>query len=101
VAADPPVQAISCNCTHCRRKGLLLAFFPKNVFTLTQGADQLTTYTFNTHKIVHQFCNACGVQAFAEGVAPDGTDTRAVNLRCVPAVDLDALELKRVDGASY
>jgi hypothetical protein len=26
---------------------------------------------------------------------------RAVNLRCVPAVDLDKLEIQRVDGASF
>jgi len=40
-------------------------------------------------------------QAFARGAMPDGTPTRAVNLRCVPAVDLDALQIQRVDGASF
>jgi hypothetical protein len=101
VDADLPAKAISCNCSHCRRKGFLLAFFPKEAFTLLRGEDLLTTYRFNTGKIAHRFCSACGVQAFGEGVGPNGAEMRAVNLRCVPAIDLDALELQHVDGASH
>jgi hypothetical protein len=101
VDADPPTSAISCNCSHCLRKGFLLAFFPSTAFTLLRGEDRLTTYRFNTGKIAHRFCSACGVQPFAEGVAPDGTETRAVNLRCVPAIDLGGLAIQSVDGASH
>lgn len=100
VDAPLPDKAISCNCSHCRRKGFLLAFFPKDAFTLLRGHDVLTTYRFNTEKIAHRFCSVCGVQAFSEGVGPDGAEVRAVNLRCVPALDPDALELQKVDGAS-
>ncbi len=67
--------------------------------TLHSGEDALRTYLFNTRKIRHQFCTTCGAQPFAFGTAPDGTETCAINLRCVPAVDLDALELQRFDGA--
>ncbi len=101
VAAEPPADAISCNCSHCRRKGLLLTFVPAAAFTLTSGEEALSEHLFNRHKIRHRFCSACGVQPFAEGETPDGAAIRAVNLRAVPAVDLDALTLNRVDGASY
>jgi hypothetical protein len=60
----------------------------------------LRPYTFNTHKIEHQFCTTCGTEAFAYGVNPDGSQVRAVNLRCVPSVDLDGLALQKFDGAS-
>src|SRR3546814_2323508 len=83
VDADEPESAISCNCSHCRRKGLLLGFFPKDSFTLLTGEDALRSYTFNTHKIDHQFCQTCGTQPFAYGVGPDGSEIRAINLRCV------------------
>lgn len=99
VDARAPATAIRCNCSHCRRKNFLLAFFPKDAFTLASGEDRLTTYRFNTCKIAHRFCSDCGVQAFAEGVAPDGSETRAVNLRCVPDIDLDALTIQDFDGA--
>lgn len=86
--------------SHCRRKGFLLAFFEPKQFTLTSGEDALRSYTFNTHKIEHRFCATCGTEAFAYGVKPDRSPARAVNLRCVPAVDLDTLKLQRFDGAS-
>ena len=95
-----PKQAISCNCSHCRRKGLLLTFMPASSFALDKGEDQLETYLFNKHVIRHRFCRTCGVQPFAEGER-DGVATRAVNLRCVDELDPWTIELQQVDGASY
>ena len=37
----------------------------------------------------------------AEAPAPDGTPTVALNLRCLPDVDLDALTITHWDGASH
>lgn len=101
VEGDIPTSAISCNCSHCRRKGLLLTFVPAASFTLVKGEAALTDYLFNKHAITHRFCKTCGCQPFAEGKGKDGAETRAINLRCVPGADLDALELQKVDGASY
>lgn len=100
VDADLPASAISCNCSHCRRKGFLLSFFPASAVTLDAGADELQSYRFNTHKIEHLFCRHCGTQPLAAGANPDGSPVRAVNLRCVPDVDLQALTLHPHDGAS-
>jgi hypothetical protein len=99
VDAETPKSAISCNCSHCRRKGLLLAFFSPDQFTLISGRDVLKSYFFNTHKIEHEFCTTCGTQAFAGGLAPDGKPMRAINLRCVENIDLDAIEVHHYDGA--
>jgi hypothetical protein len=99
VDAPAPVKAISCNCSHCRRKGFLLSFFPAGQFTLSQGEEALRSYRFNTHKIAHRFCEVCGTEPFAYGANPDGSEVRAINLRCVPSIDLDALELQHYDGA--
>ncbi|WP_311044139.1 GFA family protein [Rhizobium sp. NZLR3b] len=99
VEADLPDSAISCNCSHCRRKGFLLSFFPALSFLLKADESALETYTFNTHKLAHRFCKTCGVQPFAEGIGPDGSETRAVNLRCVAACDLGALRVQEFNGA--
>ena len=37
---------------------------PKSKFTLLKGAENITTYTFNTHQAKHMFCKICGVQSF-------------------------------------
>lgn len=100
VHAEPPQGAMSCNCSHCRRKGFLLSFVPAEQFTLDSGEANLADYTFNKHAIVHRFCTTCGVQPFGEGES-NGVKMRAINLRCVPEIDIDALELQKVDGASF
>lgn len=101
VDADPPAEAISCNCSHCRRKGFLLAFFPLDRFQLLRGEESLKSYLFYKHAIEHQFCTKCGTEPFALGKMPDGTQMRAINLRCVETIDLGSLDLRKVDGASF
>lgn len=99
VIGELPTEAISCNCSYCRRKGLLLTFVPADNFTFDRGEDATATYLFNKHIIRHRFCKTCGAQPFAEGEM-DGKAIWAVNLRCVPAANLDALKLNKFDGAS-
>ncbi|MBM6595938.1 GFA family protein [Microvirga pudoricolor] len=94
-------QVIACNCSHCGRKGLWLAFTPRGAMTITSGEDNLATYTFNTHTIQHRFCKTCGVQPFGEGKAPSGMDTAAINVRCLTDVDLSAIEPVPVDGRNF
>lgn len=101
VEDEIPGSAMSCNCSHCRRKGFLLSFVPIERFRLTSGAGGLKSYRFNKHHIDHQFCTTCGVQSFSVGTGPDGQKMAAVNLRCVPQADLDALAIQKVDGASF
>ena len=56
VEGDIPDTAMSCNCSHCRRKGFLLTFVPIDRFRLESGSDKLASYKFNKHNIDHQFC---------------------------------------------
>lgn len=92
--------AISCNCSICRRKGTLLAFVPRSALNLKTPEDNMTSYRFNSEVIDHKFCSRCGCTAFADGKGPDGSEVAAVNLRCVPAVDLEAISITPYDGAS-
>ena len=101
VAGDAPDTAISCNCSHCRRKGLLLNFGPGDSLTIDSGEGGLVTYLFNKHAIQHRFCAVCGCQPFATGTGPDGSAMAAINLRCVPDIDIDALTIQKVDGARF
>ncbi|MGD2132408.1 MAG: GFA family protein [Maricaulaceae bacterium] len=88
-----------CNCSHCRRKGFLLAFAPASSFRLISGDDAQTEYRFNKKTIEHLFCKTCGVQSFGRGEMPSGPVV-AINVRCLEGVDANALEIKAIDGAS-
>ncbi|MPZ55415.1 MAG: GFA family protein [Rhizobiales bacterium] len=93
-------QTMACNCSHCEKKGFILTFTPVEKFRLLAGEEKLAEYRFNKHAITHRFCTACGVQAFAIGVAPDGKPMAAINVRCVDGVDLAALKPQKFDGRS-
>lgn len=93
-------EALDCNCSLCRRRGGLLWFGPREALTLTTPEADLSTYTFNRHHLQHRFCAHCGISPFSEGVNPkDGAKTVAVNVRCLPDVDLKALKINEYDGA--
>lgn len=95
-------KAIDCNCSMCRRRGALLAFYPREALRLATPEADMATYTFNKHALQHRFCPACGIAPFSEGVDPrSGAKTVAVNVRCLPDVDLAQLAITKVDGASF
>lgn len=98
---QPPTSGMVCNCSHCHRKGFVLAFIPRNNFTLTSGADNLTEYRFNKKQIAHQFCKTCGVQCFAYGSDQEGNETVAINLRTVDSIDTDTLEIQKFNGKDF
>jgi hypothetical protein len=91
---------ISCNCSICSKRGSLLAFAPKDSFDLKSGEDTLSDYQFNKHVIHHHFCSKCGVASFARGRGPGGAEMVAINVRCLDGVDVDALSIRKFDGAS-
>ena len=87
---------IACNCSICRAKGLLLSFVPADALELRRGEDELADYRFNTRKIAHRFCRACGVEVFGQ-VEGQGA---AINVRTLDGVDIAALKQQPFDGAS-
>lgn len=89
-----------CNCSRCRRLGIILNFAPASAFRLLAGEDATTEFLFNTKVIHHHFCSTCGIESFARGKMPDGTAMVCINVRCLDGVDLDALKPKPWDGAS-
>ena len=100
VTLDLEEPAITCNCSMCGRSGTMLRFVPAASFKLLSGADVLTDYRFNARVINHQFCSVCGIKSFASGTGRDGAETRAINVRCLDDVDLEAIRVQRFDGKS-
>ena len=53
-----------CNCSICTKKGILHLPVARGRLELLSGADDLTTYTFNTGTARHTFCRHCGIHPF-------------------------------------
>jgi hypothetical protein len=89
---------ISCNCSICQKRGLILTFVPQAKFHLLSGEDALTDYQFNKKAIHHVFCPTCGVESFATGEKPGGGPMVAVNVRCLDGIDAAELKPRPFDG---
>ncbi|MBW4665260.1 MAG: GFA family protein [Chroococcus sp. CMT-3BRIN-NPC107] len=89
-----------CNCSICLKKGFLHLIVPSESFTLLQGAEALTTYTFNTGVAQHTFCRICGIHSFY--IPRSHPDSFSVNLRCLDGDDiLSQFEIVPFDGANW
>ncbi len=74
-------------------------FVPKSDFRLLQGADDLTTYTFNTGVARHLFCRHCGIKSFyVPRSHPDGI---SVNVRCLDEGTVESVESTTFDGRNW
>lgn len=93
-------QTVTCNCSRCKRLGSVLAFAPREAFTLKAGEDNLSEYLFNGGKIHHLFCKTCGIQSFSYGEKPDGSSMVAINVNCLEDVNPRELSPHFHDGAS-
>jgi hypothetical protein len=92
-------RVTECNCTMCTKKGLLHLIVPPEQFELLSGADDLTTYEFNTRTAKHTFCRVCGIHPFY--VPRSDPDKIDVNVRCLDDIDVGALSVKRFDGKNW
>ena len=82
------------------RRGCTSPSLAPKSFQLRAGEDNLTEYLFNKHAIKHQSCLDCGVEVFARGKKPDGTDVVALNVSCIDGIELAKLAMTPVDGRS-
>ncbi|XP_077020086.1 centromere protein V [Tamandua tetradactyla] len=86
VWASADLHIFDCNCSICKKKQNRHFIVPASRFKLLKGAENITTYTFNTHKAQHTFCKRCGVQSFytprsnpgGYGIAPHCLDEGTV-----------------------
>lgn len=91
-------SAMSCNCSMCQRKGVLMWFVPRQNMRLLTPDDAASTYEFNKHLIKHRFCPTCGIAPYSEGAAPNGDAMAAINIRCIEGIDLESIPVTHYDG---
>jgi len=97
------LEALDCNCSICRMKGFLHLIVEGSAFEILAGAEDITTYTFNTKTAKHTFCRVCGVHPFYTPRShPNGID---VNVRCLDPIAgkdaIDVFEITPFDGENW
>ncbi len=79
-------QVTECNCSICRKKGVLHHRVAPENFELLQGEAQLATYQFGSFVAKHHFCRVCGIQTFTRPRA--APDLYTVNVRVLDNYDV-------------
>jgi hypothetical protein len=98
-ALPDEVEAQTCTCSMCAKVGFIHVIVPESRFRLVQGAEHITTYTFNTGVAQHAFCSVCGVKSFYRPRSnPDGW---SVNARCLDEETRPTLKLSEFDGRNW
>lgn len=99
VDAPEDLAAYECNCSICSKAGFLHLIVEAGRFKLLSGAEDLFTYTFNTHVAKHFFCKYCGVKPFY--VPRSNPDGFSVNVRCLDPCTIKSLKILPFDGKNW
>jgi hypothetical protein len=85
--ADPaPTRVNDCNCSICRRYGVLWAYYDRGQVRLVPGFETTEVYLWGDRDIGFHRCAACGcVTHWAPAREP--SLIRGVNVRMMPALD--------------
>ena len=99
VEAPADLEVSECNCSICSRSGYLHLIVPRSKFKLISGADNLSTYTFDTHEAKHLFCKTCGIKSYyIPRSHPDGI---SVNARCLDDSTINSVSIEQFDGKNW
>ena len=99
IEAEAEIEAVECNCSICSKSGFLHLIVPKSRFTLVQGPESLSTYTFNTGVAKHLFCSVCGVKSFY--VPRSHPEGYSVNVRCLDPGTVKSMRVTQFNGAEW
>lgn len=99
VDAPEDLEVSECNCSICSKSGYLHLIVPRSRFRLISGADNLETYTFDTHEAKHLFCRTCGIKSFyIPRSHPRGI---SVNARCLDDATVKSMSIEPFDGKNW
>ncbi|MFL6733627.1 MAG: GFA family protein [Sphingomicrobium sp.] len=97
--------SIRCNCSLCSKSRAWLAFTSAEKFRLEMGKHSMLTYRWTPQgktepNLSYHICSTCGVRTHADGMAPTGKRTVAVQVATIEDADPNALAngIHYVDG---
>ena len=93
-------SARRCTCSICRMRGAVAVTSTPDDFTITEGADNLATYRFNTGIAEHHFCRICGI--YTHHQRRSNPNQLGVNVACLEGLSpFDFHEIKVHDGERH
>ena len=89
-----------CNCSLCKKKGIVMKPLEKNLFKLIKGEEFLSSYKWNKLIAEHFFCKICGV--YTHHKRRRNPEQISINFACLENINFPSEgEINCVDGASH
>lgn len=95
--APAPADITECNCSICRRYGVLWAYYdPSEVLHVKEGSTD--TYAGDDRSIDFHRCEGCGCACYWSAVDPEQR-RMGINARLMDPTVLQGLRIRHLDGA--
>lgn len=94
-----PEQATTCNCSLCRRTGGIWAYYPWGSVIIKGHPENTESYMWGDRSLKNIRCKTCGIITHWEPVDPQPDAKHGVNLRNFEPAVVDAVTIRRFDGA--
>ena len=92
-----PIEVTDCNCSICRRYGVLWAYYsPTQVYRTAPGATDI--YMWDDRSLEFHRCAVCGCVTHWAAVDP-ARDKMGINARLLDLAVLARARVRRLDGA--
>jgi len=94
-----PESVTECNCSICRRLGVLWAYYRSAEVRVVKGEGTTGTYIWGDRYIEFHHCPTYGCTTHNVGIRDDAMDRVAVNARLLPLDAAAPVPVRRFDGA--
>ena len=93
-----PETVTDCNCSICRRYGVLWAYYPLKQVRIVSGSGATDIYMWDDRSIEFHRCKTCGCVTHWAPVDP-AVDRMGVNARLMDLAVVAAARVRKLDGA--
>ena len=97
--ASAPIDVTDCNCSICRRYGVLWAYYPHDAVRITGHPERTAEYVWGDRELRFVRCATCGCVTHWEPLVPGPDSRRGVNMRNADPADIAGVRLRKLDGA--
>jgi hypothetical protein len=95
-----PRSLTNCNCSVCRRYGVLWAYYKATEVRIRAAPGATEAYGWGTRALRFVRCSTCGCVMNWEHVEVTPTSRVGVNARNFEPAEIGAVRIRRLDGAS-
>lgn len=99
VLPSRPRVLVSCNCSICRRYGVLWTYFRADRVRVEHAPKRTQTYAWGGRRLRFVRCARCGCITHWEVARPRPASRIGVNARLLEPEDLEGIRVRRLDGA--